>query len=84
MCDQREDTLVRWYIETYRSRTPAKTVLDCSPQRVTQTEVRAKMQELGYATNVVDATHTWFEIYERRHLRRRVNAMRKAAGESPI
>jgi len=80
----RETTLVDWYLATYRSRTPARSVLDCSGQRVTQTEIREKMIDLGYGSNVVDSTRVWFDIYNRRSLRRKCNAMRKAAGEGPV
>jgi hypothetical protein len=76
-----EQELVQWYLNLYQQRTPAKSVLDCGGQRVTQTEVRRKMADLGGPTNVVDATREWWELYERRQLRRKVNAMRRAAGE---
>lgn len=78
------DQLIEWFLSTFASRTPPRSVLDSTPAyRVGWHEIRAKMQELGLHTNAVDDRLLWQEIYDA-SLRRRCNKLLLAAGEKPL
>jgi hypothetical protein len=78
------DELVDWFLATFASRTPPRSVLDGPPlYRVGWHEIRAKMQELELHTNAVDDRLWWQEVYDTR-LRRQCNKLLREAGEKPL
>jgi hypothetical protein len=67
---ENEKLLVAWFKEKFATRTPPRSILDMIPEyRVTWTEIREKMAELGWNEAPPDLRLAWEAIHQRHRLR---------------